>query len=516
MGSADKLPNEILTYIFRLLSLKDQFQCQAVCKSWLGISRINSYREVRVNNTNILLLLRCFDRNGFSPFLYVKSLIVHFYPYFNCQRLLDKEEFCRLIQYCSNLEKLMIAPNSIYWDYLTFSPAAHIKQLSYPEPPSRPPSNSSSYYSSLYKYREHLNRLDIHCACDLWIRKQFGHLLSYIEQFPNVRQLTIDGGSRTSIVHLNSVLKACQNLESLHFWLDHPFLAPGDEPVREYGSLLSLSIYLPAFSIESLEFILQAFPKLRHLNLRIFHGSSHSWTREQSAYVQTRLVSFLNGLSSYTVKLDMEGDCELIECSLLSSWHEPNVSLHLDFSSSSYARTQMDLIKGVQNQVCCKKTFRYFMPLQDHVPYFKYLGNQVTHLSIKESMDYMTQPGKVLRSCPQLTSLTLESPEKDISIQLSDFHHQHLNHIVLKRTSLTTHTLKALCSLGQIQTLSLADVSVTQEVEPSYLHLSPQKLLERFFIFMSGKVVMHNVVLQTSNGEMKTRYTQYFNSKPSS
>ncbi|CAO3702772.1 unnamed protein product [Rhizopus stolonifer] len=500
MCSATQLPNEILMDIFDLMPLRDRFECQLVCKSWFGPSRQICYQDVKVNNTNILSLLRSFDTQQFSPFLYIKSLTIHFYPYFNCQRLLDKEEFCRLIQYCTQLERLMMAPSSVYWDYLSFFPVVHLRQLSYPEPPRRAPSNNSSYYDSLYKYKDSLTQLDIHCACDYWIRTNFGHLINYLAVFPSLQQLTIDGGSRISIIHLNNVLKTCTQLKQLHFGLDHPIFAPGDTAVTRYPTLHSLAIYLPDFSIGSLEYISNTFCDLQHLNLRLFHGRTHPWTDEQSKYIKGRFFAFLQQLSTYSIKFDMEAKCDQIEAAVLSQWTEPHLALKLDLSESNYERTQLDLVKGERNLVLCTKTFDPVHSLQAHELYFNYLGKRVTELTIKNHMDYLTKQ-LLSRLCPALLTLTLESPNTDIEI-FDHHYHPTLTEIVLKRARLRFDTLQALCSMGNIQKLSITDSSVrlTEDTDSSYIRLPPSRhkeMMQTYFPYFSGELYLHNVRFQS-------------------
>ncbi|KAG1458837.1 hypothetical protein G6F46_006580 [Rhizopus delemar] len=506
MNSVIDLPNEILLAIFGLLTPVDQFNCQLVCQAWLMSSRQIYYEKVKTNNTNTLALLRCLDSQRFHSSAYIKTLSIHFYPYFNCQRLLNKEEFTRLIQHCTNLERLLISPNSVYWDYL--HPGLNLSRLTrlaYPELPSRTPSKTTSYYRSLHDFKTHLTSLDIHSACDHWIRNTFGHLLNYLAEFNHLKELTISGGSQISIIHLNDVLKVCKQLTSLQFGLSHSFWAPDSKPtMTRYTALRYLDIYLPEFCIPSLEYIKTRFSELRHLKLLVFHGQTHPWTEEKTRYLQREFIPYLQNLSSYSIKFDMEAGCEVMESTLLKHWPEGELVAFVDVSESTYERTQMTLIKDQEH-----KEIQYMTtwnPAYHLHPYLRYLyafGPLLSKLTIKNYTQTTSTPhlDTLLALCPSLHTFTLEAPAKDTcAIIPSTYQHRHLTILELKRVHLGIKALELLCAKGPgIKHVSITDSQLT------YTHPcfdEDDDVIRECFSFLDKddcQLVLNNVTLLMKN-----------------
>ncbi|CEI88691.1 hypothetical protein RMCBS344292_03071 [Rhizopus microsporus] len=423
MPSIIYIPREILVSILKSLSKTDQFTCQRVCKSWSEVARRFCYEEVTVDNTNTVALLRCFDISGQSMhpvFLYTKSLNIECCTCPNHEHNLTYEEFERLIQYCTRLEKLSMTLYSIYWQYLSNIKDIRldrIQTLIYPGPyRGRIARAADGYYGSLYLFRAQLHTLVIHCSCDSWIQQSFGHLLNYLSLFPNLKHLSISAGSQKTMIYLHDLLQACPTLTKLSFGLDHPFYAPNaiHDELTSYPTLEELDIYLPKFCMSSLTYIIQRFTGLRRLVLRIYHGKSHLWTKSMTEYLQRVLIPFLQqSLIEYSVKLDVEGPNDHIEETIQTCWFVQDTEAEFDISESRYERTQLELIKDNDgnHKLYYIATWK---PTPDSVSpcirYMKNIGNKLSKLTINNHSFSSHSPDldTILQFCPFIRSLTLE------------------------------------------------------------------------------------------------------------
>ncbi|KAG0742108.1 hypothetical protein G6F57_004666 [Rhizopus arrhizus] len=520
MSSAIQLPNEILLSVFELLSQADRFTCQRICQAWFTSARQICYQHIKINNTNALTLLRCFDSNQFCPFLYTKAISIHYYPYFNSQRHLTKEEFTRLIQYCVNLEELSIALNSVYWDYLWTSPSIKLRglqRLLCPEDPRKIPEKAISYYGSLQRFSSHLTCLVIHCSCDHWIKSSFGHLTHYLALFPYLRQLTIAAGSRSSIIYLHDILKVCSQLTHLVFHLDHPFISQNDvdSVMTSYPSLRELDIYLPNFSISSFDYIQKRFSHLHRLTLKLFHGQNHEWSPEKTNYLQTKLIPFFRSIATYSIKFDMEDGCEAIEASI-AKWFKGNTVAQLDVSESRYERTQMELHKeGKRQEIRYQVTWN---PQNNpYHPCLRYLSSNGHTISELKITNYLNNPDvdTILRACPSLHTLSLESSSSRgfhdaWALQDSTYRHANLRRIQLKRVCLNISTLKTLSAKAPaLKQLIIAHSQLTHDY---YACLDKDDPLKECFSFLaSQQLVLNNICLSTKNIQGKYRMTIKYN-----
>ncbi|CEG84255.1 hypothetical protein RMATCC62417_18086 [Rhizopus microsporus] len=455
MPSIIHLPREVLVSIFESLSKTDQFTCQRVCKSWSEVARHFCYKEIAIDNTNTLALLRCFDvsKQSIHPvFLYIKSLDIECCTCPNHEHNLTYEEFGRLIQYCTRLEKLSMTLYSIYWEYLSKMKEIRlhrIQTLIYPGPyRGRIAEAADSYYSSLYLFRAQLHILVIHCSCDSWIQQSFGHLLNYLSLFPNLKHLNISAGSQKAMIYLHDLLQVCPALTKLCFQLDHPFYAPNTAhgELTCYPTLEKLNIYLPKFCMSSLNYIIQRFTGLRKLVLRIYHGKSHLWTKSMTEYLQRVLIPFLQqSLIEYSVKLDVEGPNDHIEETIQTCWFVQNTEAEFDVSESRYERTQLELIKdnGGNHKLYYIATWK---PTRDSVSpcirYMKNVGSKFSKLTISNYSFSSHSPDldTILQFCPSIHSLTLEGlgPKfhKKIAPRKNGPQHHSLSTIELNQTRL--------------------------------------------------------------------------------
>ncbi|CEP14408.1 hypothetical protein [Parasitella parasitica] len=291
------------------------------------------------------------------------------------------------------------------------------------------------FYDVAHRFRSSLCELEIYCACDSHISRNFGSLFSYLASFPLLDSLTIKNSSRRNMVYFEKLLDTCKHLKYLNFQLDHPFFEREQDfyqPGLEYPSMYELDIYLSNFEPHKLQYLVQRFTHLKKLSLRINQNDKQQKDLESiKHYFRYDFIHFISKLDSFYFDFDIKRRSyleDLIESSYLPSFLG-KISLDISMNSMfviSHGRSeeaQLKITKKEKKHFICYRVVRDFSTLNQakqqgdttkQLPYIPHLHLYGQHL---QSLDIFITPhgqkyealtvNSVVDLCPNLQKLSI-------------------------------------------------------------------------------------------------------------
>ncbi|GAA5816323.1 hypothetical protein MFLAVUS_009849 [Mucor flavus] len=412
MSTQSHLPSELLEQIFYLLPQKTQGVCLSVCKNWYTTVKPTYFSRISIlANTDLSKVLTSVQTTGDL----VQSLVI------DDNKQVTQEMLIRLVTSCPFLSQLYANPIYFKWVWLGGLELKRLSSVSIVESEYwGVPQSNKHFYRVAYQHRGSIEDLHMPFTHDEELREEFDGIMKYLTGFEKIRRLTLTDGEERLPIYLDTLLNGCKKLEMLEVRLCHPLYPPTTTACEQtrtpYPSLRRLEVFLPTFSDEYLQYIIDRFVNITKLDF-IINDSYLHWKRDRQEILNlihhkyipfAKTLSESSSLTIYTDDITKNAD---LAAELFTTFRDiRKVYFEVDQVGSTKIKLQTK-----QGSTCTDLAFAFSRDMNPDYPigYIKHLalyGHLIKSLAINSSLPI--DVNFFLHNCCNLENLSIRTQQR--------------------------------------------------------------------------------------------------------